>query len=91
MKNNLRGILEELFEECERCAVMGEKVMCIKSKSFKECPVIDTALAALLSEMKKSQYRQGHGNKKCSNCKQPLSKCVDIDATGQSFACKHKH
>jgi hypothetical protein len=35
----------------------------------------------------KSTYRQGHGNKKCSHCKQTLSKCKDVDAVGQAFQC----
>lgn len=56
------------------------------------CPFCNKKFASdkFLKKHIKSQYRQGHGNKKCSNCKQPLSKCVDIDAVGQGFACKHK-
>jgi len=44
----------------------------------------------LLKKHIKTQFRTGHGNTKCSNCKQPLSKCKDVDGCGQAFVCKHK-
>ena len=54
------------------------------------CPYCEKLFSSDEAVLKHIRNKNGHGNKRCSCCKERLSKCKDISAVGQSFACKRK-
>jgi len=56
------------------------------------CPFCNMSFETRLGVSKhiKSKIKRGHGNIKCSCCKEPYSKCIDVDGVGAAFACKRK-
>ena len=68
---------------CER--EFEDDVICFGTQRL----TTQTAEAKLKKHIR-SKGKRGHGNIICSHCKQPLSKCKDIDGVGGSHTCKRK-
>ncbi len=60
------------------------------SNGWSPCPYCKKLFNGEEQRDKHIKHKNGHGTEICPNCKEPLSKCKDIDGIGQAFCCKRK-